>query len=108
MFLAKYITAAVYWVLLLQAELANAAAADITSAFQISFGDQGGNCASVGKDGLNAIFKDCLTLANAGLDVVSEYAEDPRAKRLLDGFFGAGSDLISDFLNDISGMYYMV
>lgn len=105
MLLSSYILTFPFWALTWKASFTHAAAAPITQAFEISFEkNQGGNCAYVGEDLLNNIFKDCLTLAEIGMNMTQVYGTDIKAKRVIDAFFGDSTDLLSDQQTEVIRM----
>ncbi|KAJ6782791.1 hypothetical protein PWT90_04148 [Aphanocladium album] len=107
--LSSYVSALLSWAVLVNVSFTEAAAANITAAFDIKFGsDLAGGCKYVGETSMNTLFKDSLVLADAGIKATQTYGTDPRATRLLNAFFGAGYDLTSDMLTEITNHYVTI
>jgi hypothetical protein len=80
-------------------------AAEQTSAiFQVDFStDESGGCSYVGEANMNNYIQECLTLANAGVQLMKDYGPaNLPAKRLVDALFKAADPgvVTADVLRD--------
>lgn len=88
---------------------AHGAAQKASDIFQVDFKtDASGGCKYVGEDAMDNYVKDCLTLANAGIQLMNDYpTPNSPARRLVDAYFKAVDPgvVTADAVNDARGKF---